>query len=71
MSKDRKQKYKIRSIFEDKEVNSKLVTSYTSIKEASLSIDTKMDNWKVQMLIADAINNNKRAFKMRWQRIEN
>ena len=71
MSKDRKKKYKIRSISEDKEVNSKLVTSYTSIKEASLSIDTKMDNWKVQMLIADAINNNKRAFKMRWQRIEN
>lgn len=71
MSKDRKQKYKIRSIFEDKEVNSKLVTSYTSIKEASLFIDTKMDNWKVQMLIADAINNNKRAFKMRWQRVEN
>lgn len=71
MSKDRKKKYKIRSIFEDKEVNSKLVTSYTSIKEASLSIDTKMDNWKVQMLIADAINNNKRAFKMRWQRIAN
>lgn len=71
MSKDREKKYKIRSIFEDKEVNSRLVTSYTSIKEASLSIDTKMDNWKVQMLIADAINNNKRAFKMRWQKIEN
>lgn len=71
MNKNRKRKYKIRSIFEDKEVNTELVTSYTSIREASLSIDTKMDNWKVQMLIADAINNNKRAFKMRWQRIEN
>ena len=71
MSKNRKRKYKIRSIFKDKEVNTELVTSYTSIREASLSIDTKMDNWKVQMLIADAINNNKRAFKMRWQRIEN
>lgn len=70
MNKNRKRKYKIRSIFEDKEANSKLVTSYTSIREASLSIDTKMDNWKVQMLIADAINNNKRAFKMRWQKIE-
>lgn len=63
-------KYKIKSIFEDKEVNKKIITPYSSIKEASLSIDTKMDNWKVQMLIADAINNNKRAFKMRWQRIE-
>ena len=71
MSKNRKRKYKIRSIFKDKEANTELVTSYTSIREASLSIDTKMDNWKVQMLIADAINNNKRAFKMRWQRIEN
>lgn len=70
MNKNRKRKYKIRSIFEDKEANSKLVTSYTSIREASLSIDTKMDNWKVQMLIADAINNNKRAFKMKWQKIE-
>lgn len=71
MNKNRKRKYKIRSIFEDKEANTELATSYTSIREASLSIDTKMDNWKVQMLIADAINNNKRAFKMRWQRIEN
>ena len=71
MSKNRKRKYKIRSIFKDKEANTKLVTSYTSIREASLSIDTKIDNWKVQMLIADAINNNKRAFKMRWQKIEN
>lgn len=71
MNKNRKRKYKIRSIFEDKEANTELVTSYTSIREASLSIDTKMDNWKVQMLIADAINNNKRAFKMRWQRIKN
>lgn len=71
MNKNRKRKYKIRSIFEDKEANTELVTSHTSIREASLSIDTKMDNWKVQMLIADAINNNKRAFKMRWQRIEN
>lgn len=70
MNKNRKRKYKIRSIFKDKEANTELVTSYTSIREASLSIDTKMDNWKVQMLIADAINNNKRAFKMRWQRIE-
>ena len=70
MNKNRKRKYKIRSIFEDKEANSKLVTSYTSIREASLSIDTKMDNWKVQMLIADAINNNKKAFKMKWQKIE-
>lgn len=71
MSKNRKRKYKIRSIFKDKEANTALVTSYTSIREASISIDTKMDNWKVQMLIADAINNNKRAFKMRWQKIEN
>ena len=71
MSKNRRRKYKIRSIFKDKEANTELVTSYISIREASLSIDTKMDNWKVQMLIADAINNNKRAFKMRWQKIEN
>ena len=61
---------KIKRILENKEDNSKLVTYYNSIKEAAESIDTKMDNWKVQMLIIDAINNKKRAFKYKWQKVE-
>lgn len=58
---------KIKRILENKEDNNKLVTYYSSIKEAAESIDTKMDGWKVQMLIIDAINNKKRAFKAFWQ----
>ena len=61
---------KIKRILENKEDNSKLVTYYNSIKEAAESIDTKMDSWKVQMLIIDAINNKKRAFKYKRQKVE-
>ena len=59
---------KIKRILENKEDNSKLVTYYNSIKEAAESIDTKMDSWKVQMLICDAINHKKRAFKSKWDK---
>lgn len=59
-------KMKIKKILKNKEVNSELITSYNSIKEASESVDTKMDNWKVQMLIANAINTGKRAFGCNW-----
>ena len=41
---------------------------YPSIKEAAASIDTKMEDWKVQMLICDAINHKKRAFKCKWDK---
>lgn len=43
---------------------------YNTIKEASQTILTKMDNWKVQLLIADAINTGKRAFGCNWKKIE-
>ena len=59
---------KIKRILENKEDNSKLVTYYNSIKEAAESIDTKMEDWKVQMLICDAINHKKRAFKCKWDK---
>ena len=61
---------KIKRILENKEENSKLVTYYNYIKEAAESIDKKMEGWKVQMLIVDAINNKKRAFKYKWQKVE-
>ena len=38
------------------EMKSNCYNYYNTIKEAAASIDTKMDNWKVQMLIVDAIN---------------
>ena len=37
-------KVKIKKVIKDREANSELVTSYNSIKDASLSVDTKMDN---------------------------
>lgn len=43
---------------------------YNTIKEASASIDTNMDDWKVQMLIVNAINTRGRAFKCRWASID-
>ena len=43
---------------------------YNTIKEASASIDTNMDDWKVQMLIVNAINTKGRAFKCRWVNID-
>ncbi len=42
------------------------INIYNSIKEAANDITTKMDNWKVQMLIVDAINTGKVAFKRKW-----
>lgn len=64
----RKQKI-VRKTF-SKEMKSNCYNYYSTIKEAAASIDTKMDSWKVQMLIANAINNKKIAFKSRWSRIE-
>ena len=55
---------KIRKLGED------FIETYPSIKEAAASIDTKMEDWKVQMLIYDAINHKKRAFKYKWQKVE-
>lgn len=50
-----------------KKSNKNLV--FNSIKEASESIETKMDDWKVQMLIANAINTGKKAFGSKWEKI--
>lgn len=45
------------------------VSIYNSIKEASNSIDTKLDNWKVQLLITNAISTRKRAFGYNWKKV--
>lgn len=51
-----------------KKVNKNLI--FNSIKDAASSVDTKMEDWKVQLLIADAINTGKRAFGCNWKKIE-
>ena len=45
------------------------VESYKSIRDAAMSIDTKMDLWKIEVLIADAIIHRKRAFKAKWKKV--
>lgn len=42
---------------------------FYDLKEAAQSIKTKLEDWKVQLFIADAINNNKTAFKYRWVKV--
>lgn len=55
---------KIKQVKDKKEI-----AQFNSIKEASTSVDTKMDNWKVQMLIANAMNTGKRAFGCNWIKV--
>lgn len=51
----------------DEEKNTQL---FYSLQEAATSVDSKLENWKVQLYIADAINNNKRAFKFKWEKVK-
>lgn len=48
----------------------KTVTYYKDIKQAASDIDTSMDNWKIEMLIAMSLNKKKRAFKANWQTVD-
>lgn len=60
---------KIKRVLRDREINIEEVEYFNSIKEAAESVDTKMDNWKVQMLINSAISTGKRAFKYNWYKV--
>lgn len=42
---------------------------YKTIMDAAKTINSKLDNWKIGLFIADAINRNGRAFKLSWKRI--
>lgn len=44
-----------------------LKENFLTLKGAASNIDTKMDTWKVEMLISNAINTHKKAFKCRWE----
>ena len=62
-------KKRIVCIKEKEEGNKKVAKIYyNNIKEAAAAINTKMDNWKVQLLIYDAIVRRKRAFKCKWMK---
>lgn len=52
-----------------KKIEQGQVKFFKTIKEASNSINIKIDSWKVQLLIADAIKNKKKAFGAFWKRI--
>lgn len=56
---------KIKRIDENKKIE-----IFNNIVDAAKSVDTKMELWKVQMLIVDAINHKKRAFKYNWQKVK-
>ena len=43
---------------------------FNSIQEAAKSIDVNIENWKIELFIADAINNHKRAFKYQWEEVK-
>lgn len=60
---------KIKRVLRDRETNIEEIEYFNSIKEAAESVDTKMDNWKVQMLINSAISTGKRAFKYNWYKV--
>lgn len=40
---------------------------FKDIKAAAASINTPFDFWKVELLIANAINTGKKAFKCGWR----
>ena len=39
---------------------------YRDVAEASKTVNTKLENWKVQLFIAYAIETKTKAFKCRW-----
>lgn len=41
---------------------------YRDLEEASKDIPSKLENWKIQLFIAQAINTNTKAFKSAWKK---
>ena len=46
------------------------VSTYRDLQEACKTIKSKLDDWKIQLFIANAMNKGIRAFKCKWERIE-
>ena len=45
-------------------------TLYNTMKDAAASVGSKLENWKIQLYIANAINTRTRAFKCRWENVK-
>lgn len=48
----------------------KEVTFFNTMDEASKSVPSKMENWKIQLFIAYAIINGGNAFKCKWEKVK-
>ena len=48
----------------------KKVNYFNTMDEASKSIKSKIDNWKIQMFIAYAMINKGKAFKCTWEKVK-
>jgi hypothetical protein len=57
---------KIEKLNEDNQV----IAVYNSLADAAASIESKMENWKVQLYIAYALINNGRAYKFKWRAVK-
>lgn len=42
---------------------------YKNLEEASKDILSKLDTWKIQLYIAQAINTETKAFKSKWEKV--
>ena len=49
--------------------NRKNIKIYRSIKEAAKEIETTLDLWKVELIIAQAILTKRYAFKNKWYEV--
>lgn len=62
--------------YKEKKINIKRIDAegnevgFFDLREAAQSINSKLDDWKIQLFIADAINHGRNAFKYRWVKIE-
>ena len=43
--------------------------NFNTLMEAAKSVESKLEDWKIAIYIANALNTKKRAFKYNWERI--
>lgn len=66
MNKVKIRKHTIKRIDEDGKT-----FTYFNLSKAAEDIDSPMENWKIELLIAQAINTKTKAFKSKWLNIKN
>ena len=45
--------------------------TYANLQDAANAVDSKVEKWKIQLFIAQAMISKGRAFKSKWMPIEN